>query len=78
MQYVTNERGERVGVLLDLAVYQRLANSSNFDPECLVDLNIDELQALAQSQLATVSQTRLNELLSQNHEDRLSIDEIVK
>jgi hypothetical protein len=78
MQYVTNERGERVGVLLDLAAYQRLTNSSNFDPECLVDLNMDELQALAQSQLATVSQARLNELLSQNNDYKLSIDEIAE
>jgi hypothetical protein len=36
------------------------------------------LQALAQSQLATVSQARLNELLSQNHEYRLSIYEIAE
>ena len=26
VRYITNERGERIGVLLDLDVYQRLAN----------------------------------------------------
>jgi hypothetical protein len=78
MQYVTNDRGERVGVLLDLAIYQRLANLSNFDPECLDSLNMDELQALAQCQLATVSQTRLNELLAQNAESELPHDEMVE
>jgi hypothetical protein len=78
IQYITNDRGDRVGVLLDLAVYQRLVNSSNFDAECLDSLNMDELQALAQSQLATVSQTRLHELLAQNSESQLSTDEVAE
>jgi hypothetical protein len=78
IQYITNDRGDRVGVLLDLAVYQRLANSSNFDAECLDSLNMDELQALAQSQLATVSQTCLHELLARNSESQLSTDEVAE
>ncbi|MBE9210695.1 hypothetical protein IQ244_30175 [Nostoc sp. LEGE 06077] len=33
VQYVTNQDGERVGVLLDLATYQQLTNSSLADNE---------------------------------------------
>jgi hypothetical protein len=78
VKYITNDRGERVGVLLDLEVYQRLANPLNLDAECLGGLNMDELQALAQSQLATVSQTRLTDLLARNTESQLSTDEVAE
>lgn len=78
VRYITNDRGERVGVLLDLEVYQRLANPSNLDAECLGGLNLDELQALAQSQLATISQMRLAELLVRNVESQLSAEEVVE
>lgn len=78
IQYITNDRGDRVGVLLDLAIYQRLTNSANFDTEYLDSLSMDELQALAQSQLATVSQIRLHELLARNSESQLSTDEIAE
>ena len=36
VRYVTNEQGERVGVLLDLEAYNRLANPLLLDEECLV------------------------------------------
>jgi len=49
VRYITNEQGERVGVLLDLDVYNRLANPLTLDEECLIGLNSDELQALADS-----------------------------
>lgn len=39
---------------------------------------MDELQALAQSQLATVSQIRLHELLARNAESQLSTDEVAE
>jgi molybdenum cofactor biosynthesis enzyme MoaA len=78
VQYITNDRGDRVGVLLEMEVYQRLANQSNLDAECLGGLNIDELQALAQSQLAIVSQSRLTELLARNAESQLSTDEVAE
>lgn len=78
VKYITNDRGDRVGVLLDIEVYQRLANPLNLDAECLGGLNMDELQALAQSQLATVSQTRLTELLALNAESQLSTDEVAE
>ncbi|MEO1375882.1 MAG: hypothetical protein AAFW70_16520 [Cyanobacteria bacterium J06635_10] len=38
LQYVTNQDGERVGVLLDLETYQRLTNPSAEDDEILTDL----------------------------------------
>ena len=78
VKYITNDRGDRVGVLLDLEVYQRLANPLNLDAECLGGLNMDKLQALAQSQLATVSQTRLTELLARNAESQLSTNEVAE
>jgi hypothetical protein len=78
LQYITDDRGERVGVLLDMEAYQNLANRSNLDIECLSGLSTEELQALAQSQLATVSQTRLAELLAQNAESQLSTDELAE
>lgn len=78
MQYITNEQGQRVGVLLDIEAYQRLASPLNADSECLRGLSLEELQALAGSQLATASQTRLDELLAQNAESQLSNDEVAE
>ncbi|MCW5314396.1 hypothetical protein GTQ43_11435 [Nostoc sp. KVJ3] len=48
VQYVTNARGDKVGVLLDLETYQQLTNLS-IDSELLIGLSQDELQALAES-----------------------------
>lgn len=75
VRYVTNEQGERVGVLLDLATYDRLTHSLGLDAECLIDLNQAELQALANSMLAPAAQSRLDELLARNAENQLSADE---
>jgi len=74
IQYIINEQGERVGVLLDIQAYQKLVNPLISDPECLVNLSLDELQALANSKLAPVAQSRLNELLAQNAESQLPHD----
>lgn len=74
VQYVTNQKGERVGVLLDLETYDRLTNSAASDEELLTGLSLEELQALANSQLASAEQTQLGELLTQNVEDQLSAD----
>lgn len=74
VQYVTNQQGERVGVLLDLETYHRLANSAASDEELLTGLSLEELQALANSQLALAEQTQLDELLAQNAEGQLSAD----
>ncbi|NJO49158.1 MAG: hypothetical protein HC840_06445 [Leptolyngbyaceae cyanobacterium RM2_2_4] len=74
MQYITNQQGERVGVLLDLETYDRLVNSAASDEELLTGLSLEELEALATSQLASTEQTQLGELLTQNAEGQLSAD----
>jgi hypothetical protein len=68
VQYITNQQGERVGVLLDLETYHRLVNGSASDEELLTGLSLEELQALINSQLASTEQTQLSELLTQNAE----------
>ena len=72
LRYVTNEQGERVGVLLDLEEFRRLTKSPTQDAELLVGLNQAELEALAQSMLAPTTQSRLDQLLAQNAEAQLS------
>jgi molybdenum cofactor biosynthesis enzyme MoaA len=78
VQYITNDRGERVGVLLDIEAYQRLLTPNNLDAEYLSGLSIEELQALAESNLATPAQVRLNELLATNVEHRLSSNDVAE
>ncbi|WP_066423516.1 hypothetical protein [Anabaena sp. 4-3] len=75
IQYVTNQDGERIGVLLDLATYQQLTNSSLEDDEILTGLSLDELQALAESMLSPKAQIELNDLLERNAENVLSAEE---
>lgn len=77
LQYVTNQQGERVGVLLDLETYYRLANASAADEELLTNLSTEELQALANSQLASAEQHQINELLAQNAKNQLSVEATV-
>ena len=74
VQYVTNAEGKKVGVLLDLETYQQLTNLS-VDSELLIGLNLDELQALAESYLSPKAQIQLQELLVKNSENDLSHDE---
>ncbi|MCC5602690.1 hypothetical protein [Nostoc favosum] len=74
VQYVTNAEGKKVGVLLDLESYQQLTNLS-VDSELLIGLNLDELQALAESYLSPKAQIQLQELLVKNSENDLSHDE---
>ncbi|PSB21542.1 hypothetical protein C7B65_02855 [Phormidesmis priestleyi ULC007] len=71
VQYVTNQQGERVGVLLDLETYHRLSNISASDEDLLTGLSLEELQALADSQLASTEQVQLGELLIQNADGQL-------
>ena len=78
VRYVTNEQGERVGVLLDLEVYQRLTNPLAMEAECLTGLSQAELHALAESILAPAAQAQLDELLARNAENELSADEIAE
>ncbi len=73
VQYITNQQGERVGVLLDLDTYHRLVSLPSDDE--MSGLSLDELQALADSMLAPTAQTQLNELLARNADNQLSADE---
>ncbi|NEP13440.1 MAG: hypothetical protein F6K14_25185 [Symploca sp. SIO2C1] len=78
IQYLTNEQGERVGVLLDWSTYSQLSQSSKLDEECLVGLSVDELNALATCTLAVAEQTRLDDLISRNTESLLCADEVAQ
>lgn len=73
VQYITNQQGERVGVLLDLDTYHRLVSLPSDDE--MSGLSLDELQALADSMLAPTAQAQLNELLARNADNQLSADE---
>lgn len=75
VHYITNQQGERVGVMLDLETYNRLRNYLRSDTELLTNLSIDELQALAESMLAPKEQEELERLLVKNKETQLSADE---
>lgn len=78
VQYVTNQQGERIGVLLDLETYHRRANVSASDEDLLTELSLEELQALADSHLASVEQVQLGELLIQNAEGQLPPESATK
>ncbi len=78
VQYVTNQQGERVGVLLDLNTYSRLANPLRLDEECLLGLSVDELKALASCKLAVADQTRLDDLVARNAGSLLCADEVAE
>lgn len=76
LQYITNEQGERVGVVLDLETYQRSAHIHEPETsELLLNLSLDELEALANSALASEDQHYLNSLLLKNKESQLSDEE---
>jgi hypothetical protein len=78
LQYVTNELGERVGVLLDWNTYVRLSQAPGLDEDYLVGLSVDELQALASCKLALADQARLDNLVARNSESLLCDDEITE
>ncbi len=77
IQYVTNERGDRVGVLLNLETYQQLVIYPN-DDKILVSLSQGELEALAEIKLGISEQTQLDELLEKNAEGLLDESEMVR
>jgi hypothetical protein len=78
LQYITNEQGERIGVLLDWQTFTRFSQLLDLDEECLVGLSIDELQALASCKLALAEQTRLDDLVARNAEALLQADEVAE
>ena len=78
MRYITNEQGERIGVVLDLETYYGLTQAAGVDTDCLVGLNQAELQALAESMLAPAAQARLDGLLTRHAETQLGEDELAQ
>jgi len=71
-QYIIDEQGERIGVLLALEEYQQLTRLTPADADLLVGLSEAELQALAYSALAPTEQERLDDLLARNADGQLS------
>lgn len=75
IQYVINDKGEQTGVLLD-GQYHRLVSENPIDPKLLIGLNVDELEALAETKLAIEQQSRLNELIGKQKAEGLSDEEV--
>jgi uncharacterized protein YnzC (UPF0291/DUF896 family) len=75
IQFVTNEKGEQTGVLLDMDYYYQLVSDNLVDPKLLKGLSIDELEALAKTKLSIDEQSRLNELTAKQKVDGLSDEE---
>src|SRR5690606_11054048 len=70
-----DEEGQQVGVLLDIEEYRRLTQRSVPDTELLIGVSRAELQALADSELASSAQIRLTDLLARNEAGQLSKEE---
>lgn len=75
VQYITNEQGKQVGVLLEMAEYRRLLAAQAADPELLPGLSREELEALARSKLGPEAQAQLDELLQRQKLETLSAEE---
>lgn len=71
LRYITDEEGQRVGVVLDWQTYLQLTNQPP-DTDILSNLSQAELQALASSTLAPKEQERLDDMLARNAEGQLS------
>ena len=71
IQYITDDDGQRIGVLLDIDTFLGLTRIEQSDPERLVGLSQDELRALADSKMTTGDQLRLDELPSRQQEGKL-------
>ncbi len=75
IRYITDDTGNPVGVLLDLDAYRQFSDPLLSDRKCLVSLSRDELLALAHCKISLPEQARLDELLAQNAEAKLSEEE---
>ncbi len=78
MRYLTDQQGERIGVLLDLESYRHLVDRAERNSERLEDLSREELQALALARLAPDAQALLDILLTGNVEGTLSPKETIQ
>ena len=74
VQYITDEKGQQIGVVLNLQQYQQLRTQSvaSADTELLLGVSDDELRALADSMLAPSAQKRLEQLLESNASSQIS------
>ena len=72
IRYITDDAGNQIGVLLDLDAYRQLSNPLLSDRKCLVSLSRNELLALAHCEISLPEQARLDHLLAQNAEAKLS------
>ena len=68
-QYITDEQGQRIGVVLDWKTYQNLLSSKVQDPELLSGLAAEELSVLAHVNLSPNLQQELSQLLARNKEE---------
>lgn len=75
LQYITNAQGDRVGVVVPWETYTKLFPASP-DPDYIVGLSHQELQALAQCKLASGEQQRLDDLLYRQAQNLLSAEEL--
>ena len=75
VQYITEENGRKVGVILAWEDYARLRKETRSDPDLLDDLTFAEVEALAHSKLAPERQDRLDELLERLEQDLLASSE---
>jgi hypothetical protein len=76
-QFITNERGERTKVVLDIATYESLTRTPH-DPALLTGLSKDELEALTNVKLAPEEQEQLSSLLAKQSEGKLSQNEVAQ
>ncbi|NJR68079.1 MAG: hypothetical protein HC771_04915 [Synechococcales cyanobacterium CRU_2_2] len=74
-QFITDEAGKRLGVVLDWTTYQRLVCVEIQDPELLPGVGAEELSILAYVSLASDLQQELSKLLEQNREGQMSESE---
>lgn len=70
-RFITDEQGEQIGVLLSISEYRRLMGDTSPDPELLVGMSIEELNALSEMKLTIPDQARLDDLLARNSEGQL-------
>ena len=75
-RFITDEQGEQIGVLLSISEYRRLTGAAPHDPELLVGMSVEELNALSEMKLTIPDQVRLDGLLTRNHEGQLPPEEI--
>ncbi|MGB0561084.1 MAG: hypothetical protein ACPGVO_04685 [Spirulinaceae cyanobacterium] len=72
VQYITDENGQRLGVMLDITTYEQLTHPLASDSECLLNISAAELHAFANLELALNTQHTLNTLLSKNNQAQLT------